>query len=205
MPYIPDWQTLSDVLKQVMACGVTEDEAKTDLCRAIADRKIDVRVRIGASDHGMRGQVFSKDNVDVPAHLGPDDLDWVQSHPLKPWPIGPVGPQNYTWLGGWSTRAIDLIELSTADTQSIFGSSAKSKPVAKASDETSAMYVLRDLLLRSEHLTRKQAFDQCHAKFPRLSQRGFQQRVWPEGRKLANLPPIAQAGAKPKWRRSSVD
>jgi hypothetical protein len=53
--YTPDWEPLADALKRVMATGIGESEAKLDLCRAIGDRKIDIRVRVAASDHGMRG------------------------------------------------------------------------------------------------------------------------------------------------------
>src|SRR4051794_3997919 len=99
-----------------MASGTTEDEAKIDLCRAMADRKINVRVRIAAGDdYHMQGQVFAGRNVAAPPHLTPGDLDWMQSRPLRRWSIGPVGPQNYNWLGGWKEHPIDLIELSTHD------------------------------------------------------------------------------------------
>jgi hypothetical protein len=59
--YTPDWEPLADALKRVMATGASEDEAKLDLCRAVADRKIDFQVRI-ASDYPMRGRVFSDGN-----------------------------------------------------------------------------------------------------------------------------------------------
>ncbi|WP_439394959.1 hypothetical protein ACRQ5Q_38300 [Bradyrhizobium sp. PMVTL-01] len=100
-----------------MATGVSEDEAKTDLCRAVADRKIDVRVRIAASDYGMRGRTFSDGNVGVPAHLEPRDFDWVQSRPLKPWLIGPKRGEHYAW--DWENRPLDLIELSTGEVTKI--------------------------------------------------------------------------------------
>jgi hypothetical protein len=113
--YTPDWEPLAAALQRVRATGVSEDEAKTDLCRAVADRRIDVRVSIAATDHGMRGQVFSDGNVGVPPHLKPRDLDWVQSRPLAQWSIGPRPGQHYTWIGGWENRPLDLIELSTAN------------------------------------------------------------------------------------------
>jgi hypothetical protein len=94
-----------------MEIGASEEEAKTDVCRAVADRNINLRVRIASSGGSMRGRVFSGGNVGVPAHLGPGDLDWVRSRPLKPWSIGPMPGQHYSW--DWEDRPIDLIELST--------------------------------------------------------------------------------------------
>jgi hypothetical protein len=108
--YVPDWEPLADALKRVMAAGISEDQAKPDLCNAVADRKICVRVTLA-----RRGQVFSGGNVGVPSHLAPTDFDWELSRPLRPWPIGPVGPQNYTWLSGWEDQPIALVEISTVD------------------------------------------------------------------------------------------
>jgi hypothetical protein len=118
--YIPDFEPLADALKRVLAAtNVKEEEAKHDICHAVADRKIAVRVRIAASDLSFRGRTFARGNVDVPRHLIPDDLDWVQSRPLQPWSIGPEPGQHYFWYGGWADRVIDLIELSTADVANI--------------------------------------------------------------------------------------
>jgi hypothetical protein len=117
--YTPDWEPLADALKRVMAAGIHENEAKTDLCRAVADRKIGVRVRIAATDYGLRGQVFSDGNVGVPRHLRPDHLDWVHSRPFAEWQIGPRPGEHYTWTGWWKNRVLDLIELSTGDVTKI--------------------------------------------------------------------------------------
>jgi hypothetical protein len=100
-----------------METGASEEEAKNDLCRAVADRKINLRVRIASSGGSMRGRVFSGGNVGVPAHLGPGDLDWVRSRPLRPWSIGPMLGQHYSW--DWEDRPIDLIELSTSDVKKV--------------------------------------------------------------------------------------
>jgi hypothetical protein len=53
--YTPDWEPLADALKRVVDSGISEDEAKPDLCRAVADHKIDVRVRIEKSDPEIGG------------------------------------------------------------------------------------------------------------------------------------------------------
>lgn len=119
MTYVRDWEPLADALKRVIASGVTEDQAKMDICGAVADGKIAVRVTIAQSRYDRGGQVYSGGNVAVPAHLSPADLDWLNSRPLRPWAIGPMPGQHYTWIGGWEKYPIDLVELSTADIMSI--------------------------------------------------------------------------------------
>jgi hypothetical protein len=118
---ILDWEPLADALKRVMAAGATEDHAKLDLSRAVADRKIRVRVRIAPRDRARSGQVFSGGNVSVPAHLAPSDFDWVQSRPSTSWPIGSRWGERREpeWIRGWENRPLDLIELSTADVTTV--------------------------------------------------------------------------------------
>jgi hypothetical protein len=113
--YTPDWEPLVDALKRVVATnpGASEDEAKVDLCRTLADRKIRVRVRLAAPNG--RGKVFANGNVEVPPHLRPADLDWVASLPFAPWPIGPKLGEHYFWTGDWENKRVDLIEVSTVD------------------------------------------------------------------------------------------
>jgi hypothetical protein len=107
----------------VVATGINENEAKTDLCRAIADRKIAIRVTIAAGERGIPGSLFYGDNIQVPTHLKPEDFDWVQSRPSQRWRLGPSGPQSYIYpYWDWDLRPIDRIELATADVQEIFGS-----------------------------------------------------------------------------------
>lgn len=133
MAYTPDWESVADALKRVMATGISEGEAKADLCRAVADRKIDVRVRIAATaEHGMRSRVFSDGNVGVPLHLNASDLDWVCSRPLARWSIGPRRGEHYVWLDGWESQPVDLIELSTADVIEILGGEREEENLTEA-------------------------------------------------------------------------
>jgi hypothetical protein len=159
--YTPDWEPLADALKRVLATGFSKSEAKLDLCRAMADRKINVRVRIAQDADSFRGRVFSDRNVSVPSHLSPNDLDWSRSRPLRPWPIGPVGPQNYTWIDGWKDRLIDLIELSTSDVSRILcggrGNGTDKKgahrtPITTVDQETSATRALASHLKKNRNL-----------------------------------------------------
>jgi hypothetical protein len=109
MPYIPDWEPLSAAVNRIMASGVEESEAKADLCNAIADQKISVRVT------RARGKgVYSGGNVRPPVHLEPDDMDWDNSRPNAYWSIGPMLGQ-YGWLDDWEEKQIGRVEVSTAD------------------------------------------------------------------------------------------
>jgi hypothetical protein len=201
--YTPDWEPLADALKRVMATGIDEDEAKADLCRAVADRKIVVRVRT-ASDYGMRGQVFSDGNVGVPAHLRPGDLDWVQSRPGRAqWSIGPKLGEHYSWISGWENRPLDLIEVSTADVIAILcgGAGANDRSSATAGQETAAINALASHLKSNPQLKRAEAAAWCKASGYNVSDRGFQSRVWPKARAQADLPARALPGRKGKSSR----
>ena len=200
MAYTPDWEPIADALKRVMATSVSEDEAKTDLCRAVADRKIDVQVTIAAT-----GQVYLDGNVGVPRHLKPSDLDWVHSRPFAQWPIGPRPGQHYTW--NWSNRPIDLVELSTSDVLRILcgglnsdadKKGARRTTVSFADQETKATRALASHLRENPNLKREEAAAWCKKQGFTLSDRGFQYRVWPDAREQAGLLRTAPPGRKNK-------
>jgi hypothetical protein len=198
--YTPNWESLADALKRVMATGKNEDEAKTDLCHAVADRKIDVRVRIAANDYGMRGRFFSGRNVDVPPRLEPDSLDWLQSRPLEAWSIGPMpGQHYYSW--SWTNYPIDLIELSTADVVEILcgaglGDQAGRTSAAIVGVESAAIRALASHLRDNIGLKRAEAAEWCATNGFNLTDRGFQNRVWPQARAEAGLEAKAPPGRK---------
>jgi Bacterial regulatory proteins, gntR family len=126
--YVPEWEPLAKALTRVMTSGVNEQQAKIDICNAVADHKIAVRVVIEKSHQFDGGKTYSAGNVGVPPRLDPVDFDWTHSRPLKPWSIGPVPPQHYTWISPWQDRPISLIELSTADVNSVFCGDTKPNP-----------------------------------------------------------------------------
>jgi hypothetical protein len=194
--YTPDWEPLADALKRVMDAGASEEEAKRDLCGAVADQTIRVRVRIAESDD-RRGQLFSDGNVGVPGQLRPSDLDWVQSRPFAKWSIGPRPGEHYSWIEGWKDRALDLIELSTADVIEILCSSGDGKTSSgTARDETAAIKALKTHLKTNPQLTRDEALALCKGYGYTVSDRGFQNRIWPEARRQAGLEPKAPPGRK---------
>jgi hypothetical protein len=202
--YTPDWEPIAGSLKRVMGAGLSENEAKTDLCYATADKRIDVRVRIAACVPDMHGKIFSGGNVGVPAHLNPVDLDWVQSRPLKPWSIGPKLGQHYSWITGWKERPIDLIELSVRDVTNVLcidegvrenAASEKQKQEAKATNAL-AEYLKKHPESERDLVTRDDAENWCKERGFSITRRGFQQRVWPDARHKAGLPPTASQGRK---------
>jgi hypothetical protein len=160
--YTPDWEPLADALKRVVAIGVSEDEAKRDLCRAVANQKIRVRVRIAAWDRFRGGQLFSGGNIRQPAHLAPDDFDWARSCPLSPWLIGPRWGErrNREWIRGWEPRVLEFIELSTADVIEVLCSADISAgkvtaiQLAIAKRETEAIAALASHIERNRDLKR---------------------------------------------------
>jgi hypothetical protein len=111
MPYIPEWEQLAGAVKRIMASSVEEDQAKRDLCNAIADGKISVRVTI--NQHNKPDRFYFSENVGIPKHLQPINIDWINSRPTTKWWIGPALGQHYSWDGG--EERIDLIEVARAD------------------------------------------------------------------------------------------
>jgi hypothetical protein len=198
--YTPDWEPLADALKRVTAAGASEDEGKIDLCRAIADKKIAIRVRIAASDT-KGGSSFTGRNISVPSHLSPADFDWTHSQPVRPWPIGPAPGQHYSWIEDWKKRPLDLIELSTSDVIGVLCGGEEGRiSSAIIKYETAATKALATQLKSNPQLTRAEAATWCKASGHNVSDRGFQNRVWPKAREQAGLQAKAPPGRKKSTR-----
>src|SRR5262245_35006041 len=134
-----------------MATGASEEEAKTNLCRAVADGKIRVRVRIA-----KRGSVFSGGNVGVPAHLAPRDFDWARSRPIAQWRIGPRLGEHYFWDS--ENLPLDFIELWTADVaQVLCNRDGDELPPATSGQESAAIKALAGQLRADPKLKRSDA------------------------------------------------
>jgi hypothetical protein len=141
--YTPDWELLAHALKRVVASGVarsqdkTEAQAKTEICQAIADRKIGIRVLMQKAALDVGGKILVGGNVEVPPRLDPVDFDWDKSRPFKPWNTGPddgIPAERYFATWPWKPRSIEWIELSTADVVEILcggGAAANNDPLAQ--------------------------------------------------------------------------
>jgi len=108
MPYVPAWERLADAIKPVSAGGHPIEMAKTDLCRAIADRNVKIQCKLKRSTRGHTSKaVLEGKDFDIPTELKPKNLNWETSCPVKRWFV-PGG----RYKGHWD---LVLIEVCRAD------------------------------------------------------------------------------------------
>jgi hypothetical protein len=106
-----------------MAAGHTEAEAQSDLCHAICDRAVKVRLHLGKNaTTGMKayGTVVNGEDVEIPTQLSAGDMDWNNSRPLKPWPLRRERMPHLTFRGGCYWH-IERMEVSGNDVTRLLG------------------------------------------------------------------------------------
>src|SRR5947209_1484246 len=86
--YVPEWQSLPEALVQMMAAVLSRAEAQVDICHAISDGTVRIRVRPKkhAKTQMTSKRVVDGGDVEIPP-LTPKDFEWEASRPLRPWPI----------------------------------------------------------------------------------------------------------------------
>jgi hypothetical protein len=108
-----EWKRLPDALARLKAIGIGEAQAKRDICRAIANRRIKIRFRveqeerIGALGEHVTGSLRSGGEVEIPTVLNPDDFNWQLSRPLTPW--RGTGQGQSALAGLWHIEWIELL------------------------------------------------------------------------------------------------
>ena len=115
--YSPKWERLHDALNCLMRAGVTENDAKQSICNAIADRAIEIRLTLREripTGTTVRDKVLDGADVEIPAHLEPQQMDFEDSRPLKPWV---VKRERIAYLAGY--WHIEWIEVSSAEVTKI--------------------------------------------------------------------------------------
>jgi hypothetical protein len=130
--YVAAWERLQKAMDRVMATGLTEDEAKSDLCQAISDRTIAIRLQPGKNTTtGMttHGTVLNGDDVEIPARLSPNDIDWNNSRPLRPWAV-----RRERLRGYWRIEWVEV--LSSDVTRIVCGSRSEPKQTVPSNAQT---------------------------------------------------------------------
>ncbi|HEX3994844.1 MAG TPA: hypothetical protein VHX39_27015, partial [Acetobacteraceae bacterium] len=139
MPYTPQWERLDDAVTWIMKSGLTEQKAQRDLCRAMAEGAVAVRLIIPADRIGP-SQALSGGDYPAPATLSPEHIDWHESRPLR-WDQPaqrPGEPVSLYWqrAGALCDRTIQLVEVMTSDVRKVFAESAESPEVELPPDLT---------------------------------------------------------------------
>jgi hypothetical protein len=137
LTYAAKWQPINNALQRIVAAGDSKKQAKQDLCQAIADREIEIRLHL-AADHLRPAKVLAPPALDIPSHLSPADIDWPSSQPSRHSKLF-TGPSqrlgqptsmyiqnSYDLMG----RTVDLIEVRVADVTKVF-CNTESQPEAK--------------------------------------------------------------------------
>ena len=107
------WLPLAEAVERLVARGVQEPKAKVDICDAIAEMRLRVRVHANhREDGGRHPTVHETNDVEIPIGLNPQRLDWAQSRPAGLYPWRARSAQS---ADGWQDRRIALVEVSVED------------------------------------------------------------------------------------------
>src|SRR2546423_5600256 len=107
MTYQSKWERLSDAMQRVIkSTGVSQQQARADLCCAISDGSVKVRAKLLA--HATRRGMLSSETVLSGEHfearqIQPDAFDWEKSFSLKPWFIDKVRIPGF-----WNVEQIEV-------------------------------------------------------------------------------------------------
>ena len=77
--YVPDWEPLANALRRVLATSSSEPDAKADLCNAVADKKIAIRILVADSDPDVGSKTLAGAQVEIPPRLGLEISFWEGS------------------------------------------------------------------------------------------------------------------------------
>ena len=146
MTYEPDWESLQQSLTRLVSIGLDEQQVKIDLCNAVADEKIKLRIFLSDEDEELPGICLCGKEIGVPKRLRPADFDWNDSLPTKDWYAGDPNDVNI----GWERRKFALVELCTWQVNAIFNMAGAASPKLNSPNNDLAKYS-ECLALQDEH------------------------------------------------------
>lgn len=134
MVYISKWERLLEALNRVIASDArSEGEVQRDICQAIADGAVSIRAKL--KRHATRqskaaNTVLMGDTFQIPVTIKPDDFDWQDSRPLRPWLVKRGA---FSVPGYWE---VEWIEVCRAEVTSVLCPAKKvavsAQPASKA-------------------------------------------------------------------------
>ena len=149
MAYVSRWERLPHAVMRVMAaCGLSKEEAQTDICRAIADGAVEIRGKLNrhtTTHFSASDTVLSGSDPQIPTEIKSEHLDWERSRPVKPWIVrrGKFAIPGY-WDLAW-------IELSRTDVTNVLCvAREQDESTQLASSETPATSTIRPALESTE-------------------------------------------------------
>jgi hypothetical protein len=186
--YSPVLNSLSEAREFLIASGLSASEAETDICRALRDGEIRFKhaiERVTFRGHAVHPVTFrrldrSRFRLRVPADLAPEDLDWENSRPRMPWPLGE----------GYFAH-IARLELSRRNLGKVF-----SLVEAKASNEAREEASQADAERKRAEAKRKRRLAAAKRKLKRAEERAAR-----EARKEASQADAERKRAEAKRRR----
>jgi hypothetical protein len=191
-----EFESLSEVVERLELAGFSTDGAQ----RAVRDILRDRRYLKGLSwADTTTGVIVSFEHARVIAAPSLDEIDWETSC---------FRNQLLDSRG----RRLAKIEVLIADVKwyldqrelsaDVAGSARGSLSTQKLAGESAAIKALGSHLKDHREMTRANAKQWLSEQRFAVTNDGFQNRVWPEARKLAGLPPIAPPGRKKKSSRN---
>ena len=134
--YVSRWEALAASLLRAMNSSLNEQSAKIQICNAIADGAIAVRVQVDGSDPDIPGMILSGMEVDLPLRLQPANFDWDKSIPLFGVRTGPDEGRGLDPSWKWTRRSIAVLELYTEDVIKIF---ALPSPLSRKAEQSAPL------------------------------------------------------------------
>jgi hypothetical protein len=153
MAYVPAWERLSAAIIRVMAAaGLSKDQAKADICRAIADGAVKIRGKLErhTTKHFRSNTVLEGKDFHIPPEIKSEHLDWERSRPMKPWLVRRGAS---ALPGHWD---LEWIELFRTDVTNVLCTAGKrGEPAQHASSEKGATSRSRPALERARGAIRE--------------------------------------------------
>lgn len=128
MIYTPEWEPIGEALERVVASGVSAKQAKRNLCSAMADRKVDVRLTTVGKEPRQNLPELTFEYSDISPHLSPRDIAWSGSRASRrsaawgPKPHNPAEPVGFFIQRAlpFADTRVSLIEVRSAQVTRIF-------------------------------------------------------------------------------------